>query len=94
MTRRITPKRQLAKDGADAPSRPARAAKRAQAAETVVAELRHQIVSGRLKPGDKLHPENALQVESRSGQQAGLENALSALARTACAIGPCRWQPA
>jgi len=29
----------------------------------VAAELRHQIVSGRLKPGDKLHPENVLQAE-------------------------------
>ncbi len=37
--------------------------KRPKAAETVAAELRHQIVSGRLKPGDKLHPENALQAE-------------------------------
>ena len=39
------------------------AGKRPKAAETVAAELRHQIVSGRLKPGDKLHPENALQTE-------------------------------
>lgn len=29
----------------------------------VAAELRQQIVSGRLKPGDKLHPENVLQTE-------------------------------
>ena len=37
--------------------------KRPKAAELVAAELRHQIVTGRLKPGDKLHPENALQAE-------------------------------
>ena len=37
--------------------------KRPKAAELVAAELRHQIVAGRLKPGDKLHPENTLQVE-------------------------------
>ena len=37
--------------------------KRPKAAEMVAAELRHQIVSGRLKPGDKLHPENVLQTE-------------------------------
>ena len=37
--------------------------KRPKAAERVAAELRHQIVTGRLKPGDKLHPENALQAE-------------------------------
>lgn len=29
----------------------------------VAAELRRQIVTGRLKPGDKLHPENVLQTE-------------------------------
>ena len=29
----------------------------------VAAELRRQIVTGRLKPGDKLHPENVLQNE-------------------------------
>jgi DNA-binding FadR family transcriptional regulator len=34
-----------------------------KAAERVAAELRHQIVSGRLKPGDKLHPESVLQTE-------------------------------
>jgi len=34
-----------------------------KAAERVAAELRRQIVTGRLKPGDKLHPENVLQVE-------------------------------
>ena len=34
-----------------------------KAAELVAAELRHQIVAGRLKPGDKLRPENALQIE-------------------------------
>ena len=39
------------------------AAKRPKAAELVAAELRHQIVTGRLKPGDKLHPENTLQAE-------------------------------
>lgn len=37
--------------------------KRPKAAELVAAELRRQIVTGRLKPGDKLHPENVLQVE-------------------------------
>jgi DNA-binding FadR family transcriptional regulator len=37
--------------------------KRPKAAETVAAELRRQIVTGRLKPGDKLHPENVLQAE-------------------------------
>lgn len=31
-----------------------------KAAESVAAELRHQIVSGRLKPGDRLQPESAL----------------------------------
>lgn len=34
-----------------------------KAAVLVAAELRRQIVSGRLKPGDKLHPENVLQSE-------------------------------
>lgn len=34
--------------------------KRPKAAELVAAELRHQIVSGRLKPGDKLQSESAL----------------------------------
>ncbi len=34
-----------------------------KAAERVAAELRHQIVSGRLRPGDKLHPESVLQTE-------------------------------
>ncbi len=34
-----------------------------KAAERVAAELRHQIVTGRLKPGDKLHPESILQTE-------------------------------
>ncbi len=34
-----------------------------KAAERVAAELRHQIVTGRLKPGDKLHPESVLQTE-------------------------------
>lgn len=37
--------------------------RRPKAAETVAAELRRQIVTGRLKPGDKLHPENVLQAE-------------------------------
>ena len=37
--------------------------KRPKAAETVADELRRQIVTGRLKPGDKLHPENVLQIE-------------------------------
>lgn len=37
--------------------------KRPKAAEIVAAELRRQIVTGRLKPGDKLHPENVLQTE-------------------------------
>ena len=34
-----------------------------KAAEIVAADLRHQIVTGRLRPGDKLHPENVLQTE-------------------------------
>ena len=38
-------------------------AKRPKAAEIVAAELRRQIVTGRLKPGDKLHPENILTAE-------------------------------
>jgi DNA-binding FadR family transcriptional regulator len=38
-------------------------ARRPKAAVTVAAELRRQIVTGRLKPGDKLHPENVLQGE-------------------------------
>ena len=37
--------------------------KKPKAAEMVAAELRRQIVTGRLKPGDKLHPENILQSE-------------------------------
>jgi DNA-binding FadR family transcriptional regulator len=37
--------------------------KRPKAAERVAAELRGQIVTGRLKPGDKLQPENMLQAE-------------------------------
>jgi GntR family transcriptional repressor for pyruvate dehydrogenase complex len=41
----------------------ATAAKRPKAAEIVAAELRHQIVTGLLKPGDKLHPESVLQTE-------------------------------
>jgi DNA-binding FadR family transcriptional regulator len=39
------------------------AVKRPKAAEIVAAELRHQIVTGRLKPGDKLQPESILQSE-------------------------------
>ena len=39
------------------------APKRPKAAEIVAAELRRQIVTGRLKPGDKLHPENVLVTE-------------------------------
>src|SRR4029450_10781895 len=39
------------------------ATKRPKAAEVVAAELRRQIVTGRLKPGDKLHPENVLTAE-------------------------------
>ncbi|HSW18032.1 MAG TPA: GntR family transcriptional regulator, partial [Ramlibacter sp.] len=46
---------------ARAAAAPAPAAKRPKAAETVAAELRRQIVTGQLKPGDKLHPENVLQ---------------------------------
>ncbi len=37
--------------------------RRPKAAEVVANELRRQIVTGRLKPGDKLHPENVLQTE-------------------------------
>lgn len=37
--------------------------RRPKAAVMVAAELRRQIVTGRLKPGDKLHPENVLQTE-------------------------------
>ena len=37
--------------------------RRPKAAEIVAAELRHQIASGQLKPGDKLHPENVLREE-------------------------------
>jgi DNA-binding FadR family transcriptional regulator len=37
--------------------------RRPKAAERVAAELRRQIVTGRLKPGDKLHPENVLREE-------------------------------
>ncbi len=44
-------------------SKPTKPTKRPKAAEMVAAELRHQIVTGRLKPGDKLHPENVLQTE-------------------------------
>ena len=34
-----------------------------KAAATVAEALRRQIVTGKLKPGDKLHPENVLQIE-------------------------------
>ena len=37
--------------------------RRPKAAEIVAAELRRQIATGQLKPGDKLHPENVLQAE-------------------------------
>lgn len=37
--------------------------RRPKVAELVAAELRHQIVTGQLKPGDKLHPENVLREE-------------------------------
>lgn len=37
--------------------------KRPRIAEVVAAELRRQIVTGRLKPGDKLHSESVLQAE-------------------------------
>ena len=37
--------------------------RRPKAAERVAAELRRQIVTGRLKPGDQLHPENVLRTE-------------------------------
>jgi len=37
--------------------------KRLKASEVVAAELRRQIVTGRLKPGDKLQPESVLQSE-------------------------------
>lgn len=39
------------------------AAKRPKAAEVVASELRRQIVTGRLKPGDKLQSESVLQAE-------------------------------
>lgn len=39
------------------------ARRRPKAAEVVAGELRRQIVTGRLKPGDKLMPENVLQAE-------------------------------
>ena len=42
---------------------PSPSPKRPKAAEVVAAELRRQIVTGRLKPGDKLHPENVLTTE-------------------------------
>jgi DNA-binding FadR family transcriptional regulator len=38
-------------------------AKRPKASAKVAAELRHQIVTGRLKPGDRLQPESVLQAE-------------------------------
>ena len=37
--------------------------RRPKAAEVVAKELRRQIVTGRLKPGDKLHPESVLQTQ-------------------------------
>ena len=37
--------------------------RRPKAGETVAAELRRQIVTGRLRPGDKLQPEAVLQSE-------------------------------
>src|ERR1700722_9366531 len=37
--------------------------RRPKAAVLVAEELRREIVAGRLKPGDKLHPENVLQSE-------------------------------
>lgn len=37
--------------------------KRPKAAQVVAAELRRQIATGRIQPGDKLHPENVLQAE-------------------------------
>jgi DNA-binding FadR family transcriptional regulator len=37
--------------------------KKPKAAEIAAAELRRQIVTGRLRPGDKLHPESILQTE-------------------------------
>lgn len=49
-----------ATSNAEGPSATRRAPK---AAELVAAELRRQIVAGRLKPGDKLMPENVLQAE-------------------------------
>jgi GntR family transcriptional repressor for pyruvate dehydrogenase complex len=43
--------------------KPAPPAKAPKAAVLVAAQLRRQIVTGRLKPGDKLHPESVLQTE-------------------------------
>ena len=37
--------------------------KQMKAAEFIASQLRQQIVIGKLKPGDKLHPENVLQTE-------------------------------
>ncbi len=37
--------------------------KQMKAAEFIASQLRQQIVMGKLKPGDKLHPENVLQTE-------------------------------
>lgn len=42
---------------------PTASRRRPKAAVMVAAELRRQIVMGRLKPGDKLHPENLLKAE-------------------------------
>jgi len=44
-------------------STPSALRKRPKAAELVATELRRQIVTGQLKLGDKLHPENILQAE-------------------------------
>jgi DNA-binding FadR family transcriptional regulator len=54
MTRNATPRTVAAA---------ATAARRPKAAESIAAEIRRQIVTGRLKPGDKLHPEGVLQAE-------------------------------
>ena len=59
----VSPSRAVRPAAVKRPASKRPAGKRPKAAELVAAELRHQIVSGRLKPGDKLHPENALQAE-------------------------------
>lgn len=68
MTTSISPRKTPARAAPLKAAAPAKAAqvvktKAPKAAEKVVAELRRQIVTGRLKPGDKLHPENVLQTE-------------------------------